>query len=51
LALAAGTSGFLFTINSALPFTLIAIISAALALTTLFWWRHVAGHVSASSYR
>jgi len=46
LALAAGTSGFLFTINSALPFTLIAIISVALALTTLFWWRDVAGHVT-----
>ncbi len=48
LALAAGTSGFLFTINSALPFTLIAIISVALALTTLFWWRHVSGHVTAT---
>jgi DHA1 family multidrug resistance protein-like MFS transporter len=46
LALAAGTSGFLFTINSALPFTLIAIISVVLASTTLFWWRHVTGHVS-----
>jgi DHA1 family multidrug resistance protein-like MFS transporter len=46
LALAAGTSGFLFTINSALPFTLIAIISVVLALTTLFWWRDVAGHVT-----
>jgi DHA1 family multidrug resistance protein-like MFS transporter len=46
LALAAGTSGFLFTINSALPFTLIAIISVVLALTTLFWWRHVTGHIS-----
>ncbi len=47
LALAAGTSGFLFTINSALPFTLIAVISVALSLTTLFWWRHVAGHITA----
>jgi MFS transporter, DHA1 family, multidrug resistance protein len=45
LALAAGTSGFLFTINSALPFTLIAIISVVLALTTLFWWRRVTGHI------
>jgi DHA1 family multidrug resistance protein-like MFS transporter len=49
LALAAGTSGFLFTINAALPFTLIAIISVVLALTTLFWWRHVAGHVTTNA--
>jgi DHA1 family multidrug resistance protein-like MFS transporter len=46
LALAAGTSGFLFTINSALPFTLIAIISVVLALTTLYWWRRVTGHIA-----
>ena len=46
LALAAGVSGFLFTINSALPFTLIAIISALLAATNLYWWRNVTGHVS-----
>jgi DHA1 family multidrug resistance protein-like MFS transporter len=49
LALAAGTSGFLFTINSALPFTLIAIISVVLASTTLFWWRHVTGHIARAS--
>jgi DHA1 family multidrug resistance protein-like MFS transporter len=49
LAVAAGTSGFLFTINSALPFTLIAIISVAFALTTLYWWRHVTGHVTPTS--
>ncbi|HUV57996.1 MAG TPA: MFS transporter [Acidimicrobiales bacterium] len=46
LALAAGVSGFLFTINSALPFTLIAIVSALLAATNLYWWRNVNGHVS-----
>jgi MFS transporter, DHA1 family, multidrug resistance protein len=46
LALAAGTSGFLFTINSALPFTVIGIVSVALALTTLVWWRNVTGHIS-----
>jgi MFS transporter, DHA1 family, multidrug resistance protein len=45
LALAASVSGFLFTINTALPFTLMALIAATLALTTLFWWRHVSGHV------
>ncbi|MCU1362613.1 MAG: hypothetical protein JWM55_441 [Acidimicrobiaceae bacterium] len=45
LALAAGVSGFLFTINSTLPFTLIAVISATLALSTLFWWRHVTGRI------
>ncbi len=46
LALAAGVSGFLFTINSALPFTLIAIVSALLAATNLYWWRNVIGHVT-----
>jgi hypothetical protein len=46
LAVAAGTSGFLFTINSALPFTLIAIISVVFASTTLYWWRHVTGHIT-----
>lgn len=49
LALAAGVSGFLFTINSALPFTLIAIVSALLASTNFYWWRHVAGHIGAES--
>jgi hypothetical protein len=49
LAVAAGTSGFLFTINSALPFTLMATISATLAFTTLWWWRHVTGNISRMS--
>ncbi len=48
LALAAGVSGFLFTIDSALPFTVIAVASSCFALTTLFWWRHVGGHVTAT---
>jgi DHA1 family multidrug resistance protein-like MFS transporter len=46
LALAAGTSGFLFTINPALPFSTMALVSVGLALTTLFWWRNVRGHIS-----
>jgi DHA1 family multidrug resistance protein-like MFS transporter len=46
LALGAGVSGFLFTINAALPFTLIAIVASLLALTTLWWWRNVRGHIS-----
>jgi DHA1 family multidrug resistance protein-like MFS transporter len=45
LAVAAGTSGFLFTINSALPFTLLAIVSAVFGLTTLWWWRDVTGNI------
>lgn len=49
LAVAAGTSGFLFTINAALPFTLMAVISATLAFTTLWWWRHVTGNISRMS--
>jgi DHA1 family multidrug resistance protein-like MFS transporter len=49
LALAAGVSGFLFTINPALPFTVIAVASSCFALSTLFWWRHVNGHVTPRS--
>ena len=43
LALGAGVSGFLFTIDEALPFTVIALVSSALAVTTLFWWHDVRG--------
>jgi len=32
-------------VNSALPFTVMAIVAVLLALTTLWWWRHVPGHV------
>lgn len=45
LALGAGVSGVLFTINTALPFSVIALVSATLALSTLFWWRHVQGNI------
>jgi len=46
LAVAAGISGFLFTIDSALPFTLLAVISIVLGLTTLWWWRDVTGKIT-----
>lgn len=49
LAIAAGVSGYLFTIDEALPFTVMAIASAALTLTTLVWWRDVRGHVRAAT--
>ena len=48
LAVAAGVSGFLFSINTALPFSLLAFVSALFALSTLFWWRRVQGHVVTS---
>jgi hypothetical protein len=48
LAAAAGVAGFLFTINAALPFTVIAIVSAIFAFSTLYWWRGVHGMVSVS---
>jgi MFS transporter, DHA1 family, multidrug resistance protein len=48
LALAAGVSGFLFSVNPAMPFTVMAIVSASMALTTLYWWRHVRGHVTSA---
>jgi DHA1 family multidrug resistance protein-like MFS transporter len=50
LAVAAGVSGFLFTINPALPFTVLAIISASLAVTTLWWWRRVTGNITETQY-
>ena len=46
LAIAAGVSGILFTVDSALPFTVMAVTSAALAITTLWWWRNVEGNIS-----
>jgi DHA1 family multidrug resistance protein-like MFS transporter len=45
LALAAGVSGILFARDPALPFTVVASGAAFLALTTLWWWRHVEGRV------
>jgi len=46
LAVGAGVSGALFTIDPALPFSVMAIVSVSLALSTLWWWRHVRGNVS-----
>lgn len=46
LALAAAFSGVLFTKDPALPFTLVAVTSAAFAATTLWWWRRLHGRVS-----
>jgi DHA1 family multidrug resistance protein-like MFS transporter len=46
LAIGAGVSGFLFSISPALPFTIMAIISAVLALSTLLWWSGVRAHVT-----
>jgi DHA1 family multidrug resistance protein-like MFS transporter len=49
LALAAGVSGFLFTISPVLPFTVMAVASAVLGLSTLLWWRGVSGRVTPAS--
>ncbi len=46
LAIGAGVSGFLFAINSALPFAAIAVASGLLTTSTLYWWRNVVGHVA-----
>jgi MFS family permease len=51
LAAAAGVAGFLFTINAGLPFTVIAIVSAIFAVSTLYWWRGVPGVVEEGSSR
>ncbi|MFI5035179.1 MAG: MFS transporter [Acidimicrobiales bacterium] len=49
LALAAAGSGVLFTRNPALPFSVVAVVSATMALTTLWWWRDVEGRVLLAS--
>jgi predicted MFS family arabinose efflux permease len=46
LAVGAGVSGFLFTISPVLPFTVMAVVSGVLALSTLLWWRGVRGRVT-----
>ncbi|HET8990489.1 MAG TPA: MFS transporter [Acidimicrobiales bacterium] len=46
LALAAATSGFLFTLNEALPFSVVAALSTGLALAALYRWRAVPGRVT-----
>jgi DHA1 family multidrug resistance protein-like MFS transporter len=51
LALAAGVSGFLFTVNTALPFSVIAVVSTCFALSTVFWWRRVGGRVTPPSLK
>ncbi|MGD0055857.1 MAG: MFS transporter [Acidimicrobiales bacterium] len=49
LAVSASVSGVLFTINSALPFTIVAVVSFLLAASTIWWWRHVRGTITATS--
>ena len=46
MALAAVSSGYLFTVDSALPFTLVAVVSSLLAISTLYFWRRVEGRIS-----
>ena len=50
LALASVASGFLFTVNTALPFTMAAIVSASLAFSTLYFWRGVTGRISPGAH-
>jgi MFS family permease len=46
LAAAAALSGVLFTRDPALPFSVIAVLTAVTGLTTLWWWRTVEGRVA-----
>jgi DHA1 family multidrug resistance protein-like MFS transporter len=46
LAIGAGVSGLLFAIDPALPFSVIAVVSVALAVSTLWWWRDVEGNIT-----
>lgn len=43
LAGSAAISGTLFSVNPALPFTVVAICSMTLALSLPWWWRHAHG--------
>ncbi len=45
LALTAGLSGVLYTVDLALPFTVVAVIAATTASSTLWWWRGIPGHI------
>ncbi len=45
LALAALTSGAMFSVSPVLPFTVMAVASMALTLAATIWWRGVAGNV------
>ncbi|MGC8498497.1 MAG: MFS transporter [Acidimicrobiales bacterium] len=47
LALAALTSGAMFSVNPVLPFTVMAVLSMVLTLAATIWWRGVAGNVRA----
>ena len=46
LALSAAVSGYFFSISESLPFTIGALVSGALALSTIWWWRNVKGNIS-----
>jgi len=46
LAASAASAGALFSINPALPFTVVAVASLACTLSLLFWWRRVRGRVA-----
>ncbi|MDE3064954.1 MAG: MFS transporter [Acidobacteriota bacterium] len=46
LAASAGVAGVLFSRGPAVPFTTVAVGTATLAVTTLWWWRHVPGRVT-----
>ena len=45
LALTAGLAGALYTADVALPFTVVAIVAATTATSTLWWWRGIPGHI------
>ncbi len=47
LALAALTSGAMFSVSPVLPFTVMAVLSMMLTLAATIWWRGVAGNVRA----
>lgn len=46
IALSSAVAGAMFAVSPMLPFTVVAIVAALLASTTLFWWRGVTGRIA-----
>ncbi len=49
VAASSAIGGVMFAINPILPFSVMAGLAALCALSLSYWWRHVVGHVRATS--
>lgn len=46
IAVATVISGALFNVSPSLPFTVVAVASFSISLTTFYWWRNTRGRIS-----